>query len=240
MVNEFKLLGVTLDSKLNFKTYCSLVKKSVIRKLYSIKRLFYLCDSVKLQFFKTFVAPHFDYCSSLYIYFPKVSIQKLFSCYNYCLYKLLRINTSESDQNIFNSNLENKFNLNSFIHRNIIKNTTFIHKIINNNHSPSDLKSKLKSNKDLMTTQNSTANQTKLTHTYSLRNLSHVNEKYKLMNHYGEYNFSFFYPKLINKLILNDINLNFTFFEKIIRNNVNRLFSKFVKIFPRFNITFKT
>ena len=109
-----------------------------------------------------------------------MSIQKLFSCYNYCLYKLLRINTSESDQNIFNSNLENKFNLNSFIHRNIIKNTTFIHKIINNSHAPSDLKSKLKSNKDLIATQNSTANQTELTHTYSLRNLSHVNENINL------------------------------------------------------------
>ena len=93
VVQEFKLLGVTIDSKLNFMAYSSLLKKAIIKKLYSIKRLFYLCDTVKLQFFKTFIAPHFDYCSSLYMYFPKTTIQRIFSCYNYCLFKLLRINT---------------------------------------------------------------------------------------------------------------------------------------------------
>ena len=50
VVEQFKLLGVTIDNKLNFETYASMIKKSVNRKLYSIKRLFYLCQSVKLQF----------------------------------------------------------------------------------------------------------------------------------------------------------------------------------------------
>ena len=53
-VDNFKLLGVTLDNKLNFSTHCSNLKKIINRKMYSIKRLFYLATSVKIQFFKTF------------------------------------------------------------------------------------------------------------------------------------------------------------------------------------------
>jgi len=68
---QFKLFGVTIDNKLNFETYASMIKKSVNKKLYSIKRLFYLCQSVKLQFFKSFIMPHLDYCSTLFCYFPK-------------------------------------------------------------------------------------------------------------------------------------------------------------------------
>ena len=58
VVDQFKLLGVTIDNKLNFSNYASILKNSVIRKLYSIKSLFYLSFKVKLHFFKTFVAPH--------------------------------------------------------------------------------------------------------------------------------------------------------------------------------------
>ncbi len=36
VVNEFRLLGVTLDNKLNF------IKHVIIKKIYSIKRLFHL------------------------------------------------------------------------------------------------------------------------------------------------------------------------------------------------------
>jgi len=33
VVKQFKLLGVTIGSKLNFETYASMIKKSVKRKL---------------------------------------------------------------------------------------------------------------------------------------------------------------------------------------------------------------
>ena len=62
VVNSFKLLGVTIDNKLNFTEHCSNLKKIVNKKLYSIKRLFFLCTSVKIHFFKTFILPYFDYC----------------------------------------------------------------------------------------------------------------------------------------------------------------------------------
>jgi hypothetical protein len=82
VVEQFKLLGVTIDNKLNFETYASMIKKSVNRKFYSIKRLFYLCQSVKLQFFKSFIMPHFDYCSTIFCYFPKATLQKIYNTYN--------------------------------------------------------------------------------------------------------------------------------------------------------------
>ena len=71
VVQEFRLLGVNIDNKLNFKKHVENVKCLVNRKLFSIKIIFYLSQSVKLQFFKTFILPHFDYCSSLVIHFSK-------------------------------------------------------------------------------------------------------------------------------------------------------------------------
>jgi hypothetical protein len=58
VVETFKLLGVTLDNKLNFLEHCSNLKKVINRKLFSIKRFFYLATSVKIHFFKTFILPY--------------------------------------------------------------------------------------------------------------------------------------------------------------------------------------
>ena len=123
VVEQFKLLGVTIDNKLNFETYASMIKKSVNRKLYSIKRLFYLCQSVKLQFFKSFIMPHFDYCSTFFCYFPKATLQKIYNTYNYIISKLLNLNASV-DSNNFNVLLEN-YGLNIFQHRLFIRMATF-------------------------------------------------------------------------------------------------------------------
>ena len=49
--NSFKLLGLTIDNMLTFVEHCSNLKKIVNKKLYSIKRLFFLCTSVKIHFF---------------------------------------------------------------------------------------------------------------------------------------------------------------------------------------------
>ena len=48
VVDQFKLLGVTIDNKLNCETYAILLKKTINnqQKMYSIKRLFFLCQSL--------------------------------------------------------------------------------------------------------------------------------------------------------------------------------------------------
>ncbi len=45
-VDEFKLLGVTIDNKLNFNSHISNISHCINSKLFSIKRIFYLSTSV--------------------------------------------------------------------------------------------------------------------------------------------------------------------------------------------------
>jgi hypothetical protein len=90
VVNSFKILGVTIENKLNFVEHCSNLKKIVNLKLYSIKRLFFLCISVKIHFFKTIILPYFDYCLLLIMYFPPSAYQSLNNCFNLFLYKLFK------------------------------------------------------------------------------------------------------------------------------------------------------
>ena len=88
IVNEFKLFGITIDSTLTFSQHVSNTLKAINTKLFSIKRLFFLPFAVKIQFFKTFILPYFDYCFSLCIYFPKYVLQNLQNHYYFCLFKL--------------------------------------------------------------------------------------------------------------------------------------------------------
>ena len=90
IVESFKLLGITIDNQLNFLKHVKELKLSVNKRLYSINRLYHLTFEVKLQFFKTFILPHFDYCMTLLIYYPKGSIQKIANYYNFCIFKLFK------------------------------------------------------------------------------------------------------------------------------------------------------
>ena len=55
--------------------------------MYSIKRLFFLCTSVKIHS----ILPYFDYCLSLIIYFPPSAFQSLNNYFNLSLYKLFKL-----------------------------------------------------------------------------------------------------------------------------------------------------
>ena len=61
VVNSFNLLGVLLDNNLKFKDHVSKIKKTVNFK--------FISQTVKIQFFKLFKMPNFDYCASLYVFF---------------------------------------------------------------------------------------------------------------------------------------------------------------------------
>ena len=148
VVKTFKLLGVTIHNKLDFTEHCSKLKKIINRKIFSIKRLFYLATSVKIQFFKTFILPYFDYCLSLIIYFPKQTIQSLNNCFNLCLYRLFKfgpeIDYYKDDNNmeIIMNNFLNKlhsYNLFTLQSRIYSKLLSFVYGIKNNKNSPSEL-----------------------------------------------------------------------------------------------------
>ena len=103
-VKEFKLLGIIIDSNLNFQSFCAALKKAVSTRLYSIKRLFYLCTAVKLQFFKSFI--RLSFCSYFFYSILKFSSscysissksRSVFLIYLYCLsFSLLMFLTEPS------------------------------------------------------------------------------------------------------------------------------------------------
>ena len=91
VVPEFKLLGCTINDKLRFDKHVKNHKYAICRKLFTIKNLFFLSFDIKVHFFKTFLLPHFDYCSSLFVYFSNTLLNKLYKLYNLSLYILLRL-----------------------------------------------------------------------------------------------------------------------------------------------------
>ena len=97
VVKEFKLLGIFIDNKLTFATHIKQLKKAVNKKLYAIRNLFFLSYNIKLQFFKSFILPHFDYCNSIFIFLTKNLINSLASFYNTCLFILLKIKIKHLD-----------------------------------------------------------------------------------------------------------------------------------------------
>ena len=90
-MDEVKLLGIQIDNKLNFKNYFNILSKKVNTKLYCIKRLRFLPHHVKVMFFKSFILPHFDYCSSLFVYFSATLINQIEKLFDTVVYKLFNI-----------------------------------------------------------------------------------------------------------------------------------------------------
>jgi hypothetical protein len=228
VVNSFKLLGIIIDNKLDFRQYASELRKNVYSKLYSIKNIFYLSFSVKLQFFKTFILPYFDYCSTLSIYFTKSVLQKISNYYYLCLSKLLNFKCSHSpiDFNNVNNILE-KMGLNALQHRIFIRLMNFSHKIYTGEFVPVNLRNKL----TIKSTNQS----------YSLRS----NDKMELaipiisyLNNYGERTFEFFFSNFINKFCLNDLSIPFKLFKLRTINNVNIYYNLFKDTFKNFDLNY--
>ena len=232
-VNEFKLLGIVIDNRLNFLMNTGELRRSINRRLYSIQKLFYLSLSVKIQFIKTFILPHLDYCATLCIYFPKHVLQKLANTFNNCIFKLLNtqvvrsFNVSTSDDfNKWNSYLE-KYGLNSFQHRLIIRLSSYIYKIMCSKDSPVNLREVFSLNKDLGKK-------------YQLRNIDLLEVPSKgRFNDFGEQTFGYFFSRFINEICFDELNYSFKFFKCVIDKNINIFFLKFLKTFEKFDIKFK-
>jgi hypothetical protein len=225
VVTVFKLLGVYIDNKLTFSQHVCSVKNNVNKRLFSFKRLFFLPLVVKLQFFKTFILPLFDYCSTICIYFPKYSIQKLANYYNLSIFKIVSTQHvlsfrpyTSSDFNTWNNILE-YYGLNAFQHRTIYRLSCFIHKIFNEFTSPQNLFNIFVFNREVQER--------------TLRNAHHL-----YIPDNSEF-FQYFFSKLINLLYLNELSHSFKHFSMRVYNNINLIFSIFVEHFDKFDLIFK-
>ena len=189
--------------------------------MFSINRLFYLSFKVKLQFFKTFLLPHFDYCLSLCIYFSKTVLSKLFKCYFIVLNKLFKFDFSNMNLSSINNYLK-KYGLFCFHYRVLYRLLLFSHKIVNSKSGPICLKEAL-SFKELSMIP------------YNLRsNIQFSIESCR--THYGDLTFHAFFSKLLNNSCINQINDSIINFKSFISLNLDTLVGKFLKIFPKFNI----
>ena len=220
VVTKFKLLGIQIDNKLSFEQHVSDTCLKINRKLFSIKRIFYLSTSVKLQFFKTFLLPHFDYCISLSIYFSKRAIQKLSNCYYMCLNKLFKFNLTNMTVNTINDYLK-QYNLFSLQHRIVLRISTFVHKILHNKQ-PENLYNSLKFNDYKM----------------SLRSNGNIYQP-RVASKYGDLTFEMFCCKYINNILINIINLKFPLFKYSVCININLILDKFIYYFKHFDVNVK-
>ena len=222
VVTEFKLLGVTLDNKLNFNKHIAIMCRQINSKLFSIKRLFVLSTSVKMQFFKTFVLPYFDYCISLLVYFPKLMLQKLSKCFYLCLYKLFNYKFYDCQPNDINTFLTD-YGLFAFEHRVLFRLLTFTNKLVfkleNGDTAPTILKSYLHQNKD----RQSLAVSDNLTD-HNLRNQSELDVAVSRTK-FGDMTFCHIFPKFINLTCASFVNLKPSEFSVRAKQTINSLFS---------------
>lgn len=214
-VENFKLLGVTIDNKLTFKAHVAETCLKINKKLYSIRKIFYLSYEVKAQFLKTFILPHFDYCLSLIVYFSKEAIKKLMKMYYICIYKLLNIEIINLSNIEINEKLK-AINLLSFHSRCTIKIFSFIFRIKANVNAPMFLENQLKFN-------------TKFKHSYNLRQTSmETVTPVRAKTKFGDFLFKNVFGRIINKSNLKStdfIKNNTKIFKNLILKNLEQ-FSK--------------
>ena len=242
VVESFKLLGVTIDNRLNFTKYSADIRTIINRKLFSIKRLFYLSTSVKIQFFKTFILPYFDYCLSLLIYFPKSTIQTLSNCFNNCLFMLFKFKIEPkddydiTDDDIINFNEKlQAYGLFSFQHRLMNKILTFAHNIIHNPNSPSDLKNILRTeNINDIEQEDPAENFTQL------RNGRQLKKNTEPSTRYNQLTFPYFFKTLIRVFSRCNFHLSPSTFKLNLITDINVNFFKFINTFSKFNILYKS
>jgi hypothetical protein len=184
----------------------------------------YLNTSVKIQYFKTFILPYFDYIFTILCYFSKEAIQKLSNCFYICIFKLLKIKLNFNDFNEINNILE-KYGLFAFQHRALESMLNFSYKIINFSKSPPNLREQFVKNKARSLN-------------YNLRNENNfVETAAKTRN--GEKTFGFFYTRMANKFVVEREGLKISSFKNSIFNNINLIYNETLKIFDKFNLNFK-
>jgi hypothetical protein len=109
-VHETKLLGVIIDSKLNFDSHIDLVLKKVNSRTFILSRNIKMFPSkFRTSLFKLFIVPNFEYCSSLFFVLNSNHLRRKLE---YCFAK--------SAKRIMNVNLFNKTEAEQFKILNIV------------------------------------------------------------------------------------------------------------------------
>jgi hypothetical protein len=219
---SMSLTGVTIDKKLSFNKHASQLSIDINKKLFGIKRLFYLPYAVKLQFFKTFILPHFDYGMTLAIYFHSKAIQKICKSYYFCLHKLLGYKFPGMSHTQINDTLSED-NIPSFNHRLVSRLLIFIHKTSYDRRGPVQLREWLEP-------------ATLLNKRYNLRSNNRVAYvPTRVATRFGDTTFFNFFCNFLNKINFVSLSKNFKDFEFELKSNINLFLSSLLTVVPKFN-----
>ena len=172
-----------------------------------LKKIFFLTPNIKLHFFKTFILPHFNYCSSILVYFSKTLLERLKVVYNSCLFNHLGIDLCNVSFEMQLAVLE-PFNLFPFYGRLFFHLSLFYHKILHkkNLHSIMGDLVKLKNPARIVNTN-----------IFLLPKRKSVKSSKSL---------SFFLPKFCNKVLGHAYNLELKDFKSFILSNFMVIYSK--------------
>lgn len=96
-----KILGVTLDKKLNFKAYIAEQTKKAFAKASALRRLRrFIPQEVMIRLYKAYILPHLEYCGPLLLGIGKVETKKLENTNYYILRTLLGLSKSLTYEDI--------------------------------------------------------------------------------------------------------------------------------------------
>ena len=170
--------------------------------------------------------PYFDYCSTLLLYSSKKAIQIIANCYNFCLFKLFKIDYyigTSADYNKLNNILES-YGIFTFQHRVISRIIVFAFKIVHNNSFPVCLKNQI-----IINNENPI-------YPYGLRGIN----KLRCCGKEEENTFYYYFSQIINKFCIDDLKLPIDILKIRVENNINVIFLEFVKLYEKFDLKHKT
>ena len=221
VVENIKLLGITIDNKLIFSNFFKNLSKKVLFKLYCIKRLIYLPLNIRVMFFKSFILPHFDYCSSLFVYFSNTLISRIESLFNSVVFRLFKIDLKSLtlDQQY---SLLSEMNILPFRFRLFYRFSTFCFKIMNN-ICLHNIKTRV-CHFSITTRPQRTASLNKFIQTNTLNVISTRTKS-------GEHSLSYFLVNFINRVIKDNFLLDLSIYKKHISVNFLKLASNFNSLF---------
>ena len=173
------------------------------------------------MFFKSFILPHFDYCSSLFVYFSNTLISRIESLFNSVVFRLFKIDLKSLtlDQQY---SLLSEMNILPFRFRLFYRFSTFCFKIMNN-ICLHNIKTRV-CHFSITTRPQRTASLNKFIQTNTLNVISTRTKS-------GEHSLSYFLVNFINRVIKDNFLLDLSFYKKHISVNFLKLASDFNNLF---------
>jgi hypothetical protein len=142
-VAEIKYLGVIIDDRLNFLSHLKYIKKKLHAKLAMFRKIGPKIDKfTKIILYKSLIAPHFDYCSSILFSLSDTRIKELQKIQNKFMRNILCVSRYTSIGRMLNA-----IGFQSIYQRLAFNNLKLIYKI-EHDLAPRYLKILLKKNKE--------------------------------------------------------------------------------------------